>query len=258
MAPVHEFTSNISGCMWPMTGLAPASRIRGGTLDGPGPNMCRCGTVSGRSSRCGGGTARDDMFPAARAAEKWSLRRQNRACGGRRTTLRPPTSQLGSSDGVTTLSANTGLPLNTVGSQASVQVGVNHWAESLRSIRSTVHLTDLTCCSWLGANDFSGFWCKVSLKIDDLLQWPHDAILRKLTLNSGQIFLFNWTRYFVCCKYTHLFNTVKIIDKLIRKNATWMPLSKSRKMSIFLYVYIYFLFHFSWTKSLSFYSLFFF
>lgn len=122
MAPVHEFTSNISGCMWPMTGLAPASRIRGGTLDGPGPNMCRCGTASGQSSRCGGGTARDDMFPAARPAEKWSLRRQNRACGGRRTTLRPPTSQLRSSDGVTTLSVNTGPPLNTVGSQASVQV----------------------------------------------------------------------------------------------------------------------------------------
>lgn len=116
----------------------------------------------------------------------------------------------------------------TVGSQASVQVGVNHWAESLRSIRSTVHLTDLACCSWLGANDFSGFWCKVSLKIDDLLQWPHDAILRKWTLNPCQIFLFHWTKYFVYCKYTHLFNTVKIIDKFIRKNAVWMPLSKSR------------------------------
>lgn len=34
-----EITSNISGCMCPMTGLAAASKIRGGTLDGPGPNI---------------------------------------------------------------------------------------------------------------------------------------------------------------------------------------------------------------------------
>lgn len=76
------FTSKISGCMWPMTGLAPASRIRWGTLDGPGPNMCRWGTVSGRSSRCGDGTVRDDIFPAARVAEKWSWLWQCRACRG--------------------------------------------------------------------------------------------------------------------------------------------------------------------------------
>lgn len=54
-----------------MTGLAPASRIRGGTLEGPGPNMWRCGTTSGLCRRSGGGTERDDMFPAEWAVENW-------------------------------------------------------------------------------------------------------------------------------------------------------------------------------------------
>lgn len=45
-----------------MTGLAPASEMRGGTLEGPGPNMCRCGTASGFCRHCGGGTERADMF----------------------------------------------------------------------------------------------------------------------------------------------------------------------------------------------------
>lgn len=45
-----------------MTGLAPASEMRGGTLEGPGPNMCRCGTTSGFCKHFGGGTERADMF----------------------------------------------------------------------------------------------------------------------------------------------------------------------------------------------------
>lgn len=30
-------TSNISLCMWPIIGLPPAVKIRGGTFEGPGP-----------------------------------------------------------------------------------------------------------------------------------------------------------------------------------------------------------------------------
>lgn len=62
-------TSKISGCMCPMTGLAPASRMRGGTLDGPGPNMWRWGTTKGFSRHDGGGMERADMFSAARRAQ---------------------------------------------------------------------------------------------------------------------------------------------------------------------------------------------
>lgn len=178
--------------MWPMTGLAPASRIRGGTLDGPGPNMCRCGTASGRSSRCGGGTTRDDMFPAARLAEKWSWPQQRGACRrGGGPPFRPSSSELGDSDEVTTHCTNTGLPLNT---------DVNHWLESLWSNWSTFHLSDLICFDLLSrANDFSGFWCKVSLNIILILTCCSATSKKKGKSNPYPILLFIWMKHFIYC-----------------------------------------------------------
>jgi len=52
-----------------MTGWAPASRILGGTLEGPGPNMCRCGATKGRSRHGGLGTHRGDVVDDMVAAD---------------------------------------------------------------------------------------------------------------------------------------------------------------------------------------------
>lgn len=77
-------TSKISGCMCPMTGLAPASRIRGGQLDGPGPNKRRLGTARGFFSRSGGSTAREAILAAvwrSRSDRELSKRRlKSRLC----------------------------------------------------------------------------------------------------------------------------------------------------------------------------------
>lgn len=45
--------------MCPMTGFAPACKIRAGTLDGPGPNIRRCGTAKGFFRHFGGGMETD-------------------------------------------------------------------------------------------------------------------------------------------------------------------------------------------------------
>lgn len=42
-------------------GSAPAAKMRGGTLDGPGPNMCRRGATKVFWRHFGGGTETDDM-----------------------------------------------------------------------------------------------------------------------------------------------------------------------------------------------------
>lgn len=47
--------------MCPMTGLATASKIRGGTLDGPGPSIWRCGTAKGFFRHCGAGMETDNI-----------------------------------------------------------------------------------------------------------------------------------------------------------------------------------------------------
>lgn len=44
-----------------MIGLPPAAKIRGGTLDGPGPKRCRKGASSGRSMQAGGGMVTEDI-----------------------------------------------------------------------------------------------------------------------------------------------------------------------------------------------------
>lgn len=56
-----EVTSNISWCMCPMTGFAPASKIRAGTLEGPGPNIWRSGTAKGFFRHFGGGMETDNI-----------------------------------------------------------------------------------------------------------------------------------------------------------------------------------------------------
>lgn len=62
------FTSYISGCRWPIIGLDPAAKTRGGTFEGPGPNRYRSGTSRGRSMPAGGGMVTEDMERSRRCS----------------------------------------------------------------------------------------------------------------------------------------------------------------------------------------------
>lgn len=57
-----RLTFKVSGCMCPSIGRAPAARILGGTLEGPGPINSFWGTIIGKRSSFGELTAMD-LFP---------------------------------------------------------------------------------------------------------------------------------------------------------------------------------------------------